>query len=206
MGVVAARTLCVALATISCAMPMVAGVPVTARRRLPALPASAPAGEGLGDARPIRSAAGLGAADPAALAYAAQHSTRASSGTESAPSPELQVTIPAGVPPGSKILVEAPDGQHLQVTVPPAVMPGQTILVHVPPRPQTVLLPAPSQAAAFQEAASPTTGDDNSVASGLPLSSTTAASQLNPDPATTAATGAARQTVTILNRDLSGMT
>eukprot|EP01043_Picozoa_sp_COSAG02_P061677 COSAG02_NODE_8335_length_2609_cov_5.570120_3_plen_206_part_00 len=197
----------VVLAAISCAP--VSGVPV-ARRRLPPLPASTPAGEGLGAARTIQPA-GLGAVDPAALAYAAQHSTRPSSGTGGVSSPELHVTVPAGVQPGSNLLVETPDGQHLQVTVPPATVPGQTILVHVPPLPQTVLPPASSLATVAQEAALSTAGDERSVAPTLPLSPATAASEaasLTPDPSTplpaiAATEGAARQTVTILNRDLS---
>lgn len=183
-------TLCVILIAIGYAP--VSGVPVVVRRQLPPLPAAEPAGEGLGAARAIQPA---GPVDPAALAYAAQHSTKPPSDTNvgSASASELRVVIPAGVQPGSKLLVEAPDGQHLQVTVPPATVPGQVILVHVPPpsltTPSTdsISSPIPRPAAVSQVFAPPSTRDEVPAAGAI-------------------AGASGRQTVTILNRDLSHLT
>lgn len=186
--------LCVMSILIAIEFAPVSGVPVVVRRQLPPLPSAEPAGEGLGAARTIQPA---GPVDPAALAYAAQHSTKPPPDTDigSASTSELRVVIPAGVEPGSKLLVEAPDGQHLQVTVPPATVPGQVILVHVPPASLTVPFtdsipsPSPHPAVVSQVFAPPSTRDE------VPATATAGASG-----------SPARQPVTILNRDLSHLT
>ena len=220
------------LVAIGCTV--VSGVPVM-RRQMPPIP-SAPASEGLGAARTIQSR--VGPVDPAALEYAAQHSAKSlpdarNSSTLPHPpdsSPDLQVVVPAEVVPGSKLLVNAPDGQQLQVTVPPAAAPGQTILVHIPPSPPsppspvlTKSLQPPSPVAAIPTSDSaPSSSSD--PASGVPTSASPLATvseaqklagapvslpsqpSLNQLPTAPATGDTARQTVTILNRDISHIT
>ena len=45
---------------------------------------------------------------------------------------QLQVTIPPGVVPGQRMLVQNPYGGQVEVVVPMGVTPGQAILVQVP--------------------------------------------------------------------------